>query len=502
MSSRYVRLSNELLLEFVTDVQERRDTDVSLRRIVSDYDGTCTLYNERETGNFLRKTKLITDKYDIMALSESGVPLSSVDRRFRDEKCDLRFYNRIGYNKCRLHILCGYNMEDIDGFGINVFIRDTSKVFNLADVVFFKLNLSDVIFSKSPKRITESVFDRFVEFEILSMEDLLEYAKTDDEMVKRVFGEDMQVDGVIHVETYEVKESRLEDGFRVMTTFNKQRTSFPIGNEYKSLRAELRFSEDGTCIEFHGSSGNVSFEDFIYRLNASSKLEYFVQHEIRVVEQVGSSFIEQDTWISVQNTDFDKVYRFRPVIENKGVTSMSIDYRMTIMNSFNQNGISVEASISTRDIQNFQGKLIRLNAPIQNLRVVNKIVRNAERNIKEVNNNVLMTKYITKYVSVQDVTTDKKSIEVVPFRTTYKLIVSGLDAQSDNKNVFLVYVDDYGNKHYTKNVKSDELIQREYLFIMEESTSLTILRNKTRKIYLVIMENEIENVIETLEITT
>lgn len=503
MSSRYVRISPEFLLEFIADGSERRDADVKLRRIVSDYDGTCTLYNERETGNYLRRTKLITDEYDIMAVSESGTPLHEKDRRFRDEKCDLRFYDKMRYNHCRLHILCGYNMEDIDGFGINFFIRDTKKVFNLADIVIFKPNISDITFAKSPKRITESVFDRYIEFDVISLEDIIEYSRTDSDMVSRVFGDDMEIDGVIHVETCEVKESRLENDFRVMTIFNKKRTSFPIGSEYKLLRADLRFSEDGTCVEFQGAFGkDVSFEDFIYRLNSMSKNEYFVQHEIRVVEQVGNSFIEQDTWTLVQNSDFDKVYRFRPVIENKGVISLSIDYKMMIMNAYNVNGISVESSISTKDIHNFQGKLIRLNAPMQNLRVVNKIVRHSGKNIREVNNDVKMTKYVTKYVNVNDITTDKKSINVIPFRSTYKLVLSSWESQNDNQKVFLVYVDDHGNKHYTKNVISDELLPREYLFIMEEITSLTILKNQNRKIYFVVMNNEVENVIETLDITT
>ena len=502
MNSRYIRISTELLLEFVADGSEKHDTDVRLRRITSDYDSTCTLYNEKGTGNHIHKVHLITDKHDIMAIGEQGQKLSDKNTLFRDEKCDIRFYDKMKYNKVRLHLLCGYNFQNIEGIGINLFIRDTEKVFNLADIVVFSPRIEDVTYSRSPKRITESVFDRYIEFDVISIDDILEYSRTDKDMMKRVFGQNMTIDGVIHVETYEIHNLHIENGFKVFQTYNKHRSSFPIGNEYKSLRSELRFSEDKTCIEFCGSFEGMSFEDFIYRLNSMSKNNYFVQHEIKVVEQVGNSFVEQDTWVVVQNTDFDKIYKFRPVIENKGVISLSIDYRMTLMNAYNANGMSVEASISTRDIHNFQGKLVKLQAPIQNVRVVQKISKSADKNIREVSNSITKTKYVTKYVNVTDITVDKKDIHVTPFRSTYKLNLKSIESQNNNHRSFLVYVDDYGMKHYMKNVVSEELSAHEYMFIMEESTSITILKNKNRKLYFVIIENDVENVIDVLNITT
>ena len=502
MNSRYIRISTELLLEFVASASEKHDTDVRLRRITSEYDGTCTLYNEKGTGNSIDKVHLITDRYDTMAVGEEGGKLSESNTLFRDEKCDLRFYDKMKYNKVRLHLLCGYNLQNIEGLGINLFIRDTEKVFNLADIVIFSPRIGDVTYARSPKRITESVFDRYIEFDIISIDDILEYSRTDEEMVKRMFGQDMVIDSVLHVETYEIRNLHVENGFKVFQTYNKHRSSFPIGNEYKSLSAELRFSEDKTCVEFSGSFEGMSFEDFMYRLNSMSKNSYFVQHEIRVVEQVGNSFIEQDTWVTVQNTDFDKIFKFRPVIENKGVISVSIDYRMTLMNAYNANGMSVEASISTRDIQSFQGKLVKLQAPIQNIRVVQKIARSSDKNIREVSNDVIKTKYVTKYVNVTDITTDKKDIHVTPFRSTYRINLKGVESQNNNHRAFLVYVDDYGQKHYMKNVVSEELSAREYMFIMEENTSVTILKNANRKLYFVIIENDVENVIDVLNITT
>ena len=90
-------------------------------------------------------------------------------------------------------------------------------------------------------------------------------------MVRRVFGQDMVIDGVIHIETYEIRNLQVENGFKVFQTYNKHRSSFPVGNEYKSLRSELRFSEDKTCVEFSGAFEGMSFEDFMYRLNSMSK---------------------------------------------------------------------------------------------------------------------------------------------------------------------------------------------------------------------------------------
>ena len=173
MNSRYIRISTELLLEFASNESEKHDTDVRLHRIVSDYDGTCTLYNEKGTGNNIDKIHLITDKYDTMAVGEQGQKLSEKNTIFRDEKCDIRFYDKMKYDKVRLHLLCGYNFQNIEGLGINLFIRDTEKVFNLADIVVFSPRIGDVTYAKSPKRITESVFDRYIEFDIISIDDIL-----------------------------------------------------------------------------------------------------------------------------------------------------------------------------------------------------------------------------------------------------------------------------------------------------------------------------------------
>ena len=91
---------------------------------------------------------------------------------------------------------------------------------------------------------------------------------------------------------------------------------------------------------------------------------------------------------------------------------------------------------------------------------------------------------------------------MTPFRSTYKLNLRSIESQNNNHRSFLVYVDDYGMKHYMKNVVSEELSAREYMFIMEENTSITILKNKNRKLYFVIIENDVENVIDVLNITT
>ncbi len=86
MNSRYIRISTELLLEFVASASEKHDTDVRLRRITSEYDGTCTLYNEKGTGNSIDKVHLITDRHDTMAVGEEGGKLSDSNTLFRDEK--------------------------------------------------------------------------------------------------------------------------------------------------------------------------------------------------------------------------------------------------------------------------------------------------------------------------------------------------------------------------------------------------------------------------------
>ena len=174
MVSTFLRLNDYLLLEYYYEEIEHTTSDAPLIKISSLYDNSVTIANlskNKTVTDTLTKTLVDIDKNHV-AVDEEGIYLldNSVDDRIYINKFNDPSINYLMYNRLRVHVLSGYNFDDIDGFSINAYILGyNKKLINLCNWFYLKNSTGELHFNTKPLKISESVFDKYIYIDILSV---------------------------------------------------------------------------------------------------------------------------------------------------------------------------------------------------------------------------------------------------------------------------------------------------------------------------------------------
>jgi hypothetical protein len=164
--------------------------------------------------------------------------------------------------------------------------------------------------------------------------------------------------------------------YKNYTTGAVKTVSINQSDDFANFSAEIRESTAGDYFEFFATWDGNFIEDFILESNSMSGNEYMLINEIRVYEQVGSQLLETYNQQSVQDTDFDKPNRFRPVLLNGSTAvSYSIEYTCRLYNKLDSSQIIRIATLTAYDPKSWGKSIQRLalaNAP-ESYKVYNKI---------------------------------------------------------------------------------------------------------------------------------
>ena len=424
-SSTFIQLTPYILLEYsyADSSTTYVSSQVKLARIKNDYLGTYQFLNtapaETITQNVLNTS----------AVNIGGVKWASTDRNVPTP-----YYNidpkitytdlsglftslYVAYDKVRLHILSGYNMDDLQGFLTQVYVREaqTSNFSILANNLYLKSQSRDVLNPK-PLLIGGQLYDKYVEFLVPSLKSVnadffsnptnpvsIGYQYSSDNM-------GFLFNGNIYVKVFEIPKLQTTNGILYFWTDRTYTINLNQADFYSGLIANIEEAANGDYFNYYPSYDGNFIQDFISQLNAAGG-DYVVINEIDIYEQVGVDHILTSSFSQVQTTGFDAPLSFRPILKYAdSALTFSVDYNLRVFNKLNAFQITRQASTTSYQPRKYGTSIEKIQLAQQSypLKVYNKVYGGANISYpsQEVAPQPFNTVYVPVYYETQTVLVD------------------------------------------------------------------------------------------------
>lgn len=392
-TSRWVQLTEYCLLEYrYTSVIAPEDYSFNFTRVQNNAAGYVHILNEDSADDTTRNVR------ERSAVQVS--PGSYVDT----DKDQLPHYfdydpNMVTttvtaancpYDELRFHLLAGYNFEDLDGIMMQVAADERSgNKLVLANLVFLK---DSDYFEYNPKPVLmgDKLYDKYVKLKVPSVKlnNDIYYSLEGNPTQPLTFVAKITSNGMGFLRANPLKVSVIEIKSTVpMSVGPATYVKYNIGatktvainqsDEFALLGAVVQDSPGGDYFEYFATWAGGFIEDYIGQTQGLPGYDYMVIHELRVLEQVGSLFVQTAFFQSIQETDFDQPNLFRPIVINAGTAvSFTIEYVMRLYNKADSQQIIRTASYTDYNAKAWGKqftKLKLLNEP-EPYRVYNKVV--------------------------------------------------------------------------------------------------------------------------------
>jgi hypothetical protein len=466
------------------------------RKVINSYSGENTIVNKDNATTITRNTVDNT----VVELDNGRYALLDNDAAFfypnADDHIDVQDIIispslNVTYDKVKIHILSGYNFENLEGFIISFYARmNNDKSVRLCNLSHTKGDSSRLFFNPKPMKLAEFIYDKYIEFLIpshdymLTQQELtpnsttnLSYYLTDSVYLAN--------QKTIYCEFKNIRNTISENGLIFFDPEETVKFAFNSTDQFDQLVAKIKKSSSGEYFEYYAEwDGNI-IEDFIFQLNSIAGNKFILIHEIRIIEQVGITFTETDNVSSIQTTDYDKIKRFRPILRLADTAvSFSIEYTARLYNTVDGRSIFKTSSLSSTDVNKYGEKMTKLNVGniTQPLKVYNKVQDNPIYSIKDNLLKLTNTKILSTFINNTDIIVSSDSdldnsvagllIKINPFDNIFKFnlqkrdnpkdidskITMDLDSVSKYLMVFnkndgsRIYIDEFLSQNFKKNL--------------------------------------------------
>lgn len=368
----------------------------------------------------------------------------------------------------KVHIVSGYNFDDIDGFLLQVRADTSLSKVDLANFTYAKQSQtfgSNVIkFAVNTLFLGNRFYDKYVEFKIPSIQYLgtnypttnigttlgiqgnsdvyLTYSTVDGitnntYIINEIVNVQLPVLSVADSFNCFIAESTAGDFIEYYATWN----SLIIGNYMSDI-------ESGRIKLYTSNNPNDNYEEFtgMYGIDAR---KWIIMHEITVYEQLAgmtSTSLLTQKFSFTQDGNFSNPNYFRPIIQNADIdASYTIQYTCRLLNRMDGTQIIRKASFASTDPKKYGTYFTRLY--VDNL-IPYKIFNKVESEKPNIVMNSALEK--TKYVKIfYDTTTIVMNAfnEIFPqgtgplflksFDSVYKFKFEKIDTKGDRVNVDL-----------------------------------------------------------------
>lgn len=507
MVSTFLRLNDYLLLEFFYEPKQYLLVDAPIIKVNSLYDNSVTIANEvrtKETGNQLTST-LVNIGNNHVAVNEGGIYLldTAIDDKIYINRYNPKQIHHLMYNTIRIHVLSGYYFDDCDGLALNAYIfGHNKKLINLCNTYYLKNDTSRLQLNSKPLKISESIFDKYIDINVLSLNYLLQLQNDSPVIVQQLFGENIYDESELNLEVNTIQSTgRYGDYEFLSLNYGAEPVSTVVQTKstYDTVSSAISVNQTDCCFEFRAEYKGDSIEDFIYDLNSRPGNDFYLNHTITVIEQVGTSFPIVDSYSMIQSNNYAKLFKFRPVLYNKMANAVSLEHEIQLINRVDGNGWSVRGSLTVPAVK-LAGSDLRLVIPQGEFKVYNKIQtvkHNLVRDLQE----VTKTKIIPTYINTTDVTVNQKVV-IHPFRNNLSITIAskGSEVIKPNLTYYLVFLKSDNSKIQIKETIAEDIDRTHSLFfIIEEATAISIINSCTDTCYVIAKSSESESVITTVK---
>jgi hypothetical protein len=378
----------------------------------------------------------------------------------------------------KVHIISGYNFDDIAGFLLQVRALDTSSyLVDLANFTYAKQPQTIgsaagkvVKFSPNVLYLGNRFYDKYVEFKVPSIQSLGgALSENIENALKIATASDVYL-------TYSTIDSITDNQYIVNEIVNIQLPVTSVADNFNCFIAE---SQNGDFIEYYATWAGLIIGNYINDIesgriqlytsnNPNDNYEQFTDtygidarkwiliHEISVYEQlagIGGTSLLTQKFSYTQDANFSSPNYFRPILQNADIdTSYTIQYTSRLLNRMDGTQIIRKASFASTDPKKYGFYFTRLN--VDNLipyKVFNKV--EAEKPNVIMNTGLEKTKYVKVFFDTTTIVMNAFN-EILPqgmgplflksYDSVYKFKFERIDTNGDRVNVDLSGAYNYG----------------------------------------------------------
>jgi len=378
-SSRYIQLSDQILLEYIyTDQGDPAEFDTATYPVELMEDGhnnSMYLFNTEGVSSTMGNYR------DISAVSVSskdaqyaflntgvGVPYNDYDSELTDSVNLLQaFAPNIDavYDSVKIHFIAGFNFEgQYDGiiFEIQASRRD-GYLINMASINFLKSDTP--VFNADPLLMADKLYASYIEFRVPSLYWMLNtFDKNDPNGFAYRFTQGQGFIGTspITIKAKGIYETLNENGYSIYNVQDINMAKINARDIYDNLYAEVKESDSGDYFELSGQVIGSTLSNFIATLNSQGNGDYMIFHQIILSEQIGLSFVKTSEQMFTQTQDFDLPILYRPIIQHSSVAvSFAINYTMRLYNKADSTQIIKQARYVSYDPKKYGRRIMQIN---------------------------------------------------------------------------------------------------------------------------------------------
>lgn len=438
------------------------------------------------------------------------------------------------YDTVRYHIRAGYNLANIDGIIIQVQYQDQNLNYVTASQVMLKKGTAqEYEFSPSPITIGSNIYDKYFEIKLPNLKDMGDkYLAASDNFKPQTLASLISQSGTgfvqnspIRISVWQIQSTVEFEGYERYDSTTIATLSLEQEDPFSNIGATIKESDQGQFFEYYATDNEGFIEDFILFQNSIGN-NYYISHQIEVLEQIGAAIIETSRFESIQTTAYDVPNYYRPIVRNAAyASSFFLRYTMSLVNAVNQTRVIRISTYSSNTPAQWGTTITPIQ--LQNLPQVQKIYNRvySQSQIQIGGGNTPQPKEIIKYTNVfvqQNYVTatfsnlsftngnltdntgttqvtaygqGKLTISISPFDNYYKFkfVKTGpdgvpTDIDLTNSGLFkIAFLDNAGNKTYIPSLLDNNVARPdkgEIAFKIDTTQSTKVLQFSDRRFFI------------------
>ncbi len=430
-TSKYVQLTPYLVLEYMYADQPNPETynvnsgnpTVSFNKLINgilEYKGSpmndVQIYNWDENYSVTQNTSLDS----VVQVSENSfislnpnliVPYNDFNPKLTPTAdLPIVFPSNISvvYDSVRYHILQGYNLENIDGLVLSIaYLGQDGSYVTFSQVQLSSGNAQNYTLNPVPLTIGSNIYNKYFEIKIPSFVDMnnqfsVASAQNKPNTLAGKTSKNGQgyVNGApMRINVWQILDTTQVNGYNKLGSNLYATLSLETEDPFKNVGAYIAPADTGDFFEYFATDDGGFIENFILFQNSIGN-QYYIDHKIETIEQIGAALLITDNFSTLQTTAYDLPLLYRPIVRNSALaSSFTLRYTMTLVNSLNQTRLVRIATYTSNDPAKYGTYIAPLQLSIypQTQKIYNKLA--TQSNIA-VPANTIAPQEIIKYQNV------------------------------------------------------------------------------------------------------
>jgi hypothetical protein len=337
------------------------------------------------------------------------------------------------YDTVRLHLVSGYSFASQgDGFIFEVQFTDKQgRKQNLTSIAYLNTDSYEVI-NPNEFVVGERLYTKYIELKIPAISYLNDVTISNPSVATTLsylmsYGAGVATNTMIDFSLKTIVTTETINSYKYFLTGDDKSVSINRTDEYSGLSAVVQESTNGDYFELYGQYNGDVYEDFIVQLDQQPFTKIVVFHDVRVIEQVGSSFLITSENSFLQSENFGVPYRFRPIVMNSATaTSYSIEYTLRIFNTVDNSQITRQSQYSSFDVKKYGRRIRKINLGVEpNVAKVYNVLPDDKPVVNLTNYNrmnlyvqgdstTVQTEFVTSFVDRNRISASLSPVKIIP----------------------------------------------------------------------------------------